>query len=280
MIAVGLLAGGGVWNAAVQAQSSDPGVDREEAGAVESEASPGEGSTAREPAGDRFDRRREALRRFAEERERRSLRPSADRAEFPRRVSPESRPDAGERPSPDWRGREDGAPPRRGREHHGAAEPLTDEQVKRRLEILRQFRPELAERIEAAYETNPERVKRALGQPWLRSLARAAQADPEATGLAVGDRVYDFQSRELARELDEARRVGDQERVEAIRAELREVVAKHFDIRQQLREQMLQRMERRLEQLRERVQERAAKREQLIDSRLEELVGTHDEAGW
>lgn len=100
--------------------------------------------------------------------------------------------------------------------------------------------------------------------------------DPEMTALNRSDFELDQQTRELA----DALRGAKKDDREKIRAELTEVVNKHFDIRQKRRELQIKRMEDELKKLHEAMTKRNEAKEQIIKRRLAELVGNEDDLGF
>lgn len=100
--------------------------------------------------------------------------------------------------------------------------------------------------------------------------------DPEMAALNRSDFELDQQTRELA----DALRGAKKDDREKIRAELTEVVNKHFDIRQKRRELQIKRMEDELKKLHEAMTKRNEAKEQIIKRRLAELVGNEDDLGF
>ncbi len=160
--------------------------------------------------------------------------------------------------------------------------PLTEEEVEQVLAILQELHPEMAERLTEARKYSPERVQRLLKMmgPRINELRRLKEHDPEMFELKKQDIVLGRETRELAAELREARQRGDEKAVQQSTARMRELVRKHFDVRQQMKVHELEAIERRLEMLREQLKERAAQREQVIESRVEELTGQTDTPPW
>lgn len=100
--------------------------------------------------------------------------------------------------------------------------------------------------------------------------------DPEMAALNRSDFELDQQTRELA----DALRGAKKDDREKIRAELTEVVNKHFDIRQKRRELQIKRMEDELKKLHEAMTKWNEAKEQIIKRRLAELVGNEDDLGF
>jgi hypothetical protein len=100
--------------------------------------------------------------------------------------------------------------------------------------------------------------------------------DPEMAALNRAEYDLDQQTRDLADKLRGMKK-GDGEK---IKAEITEVVTKHFDVRQQRRELQIKRMEDELKKLRESMTRRNDSKEQIIKKRLAELVGNEDDLGF
>jgi len=93
--------------------------------------------------------------------------------------------------------------------------------------------------------------------------------DPEMRDLLRQDTEMDHKTRELAVRIHESR---GEERTK-LKAELSELVNKHFDVRQKRRELQLKRMEDELQRLREAISSRNKSRESIVTSHMKELIG-------
>lgn len=100
--------------------------------------------------------------------------------------------------------------------------------------------------------------------------------DPEMAALNRSEYDLDQQTRELADKLRGAKK----EDRDKIKAEISEVVTKHFDVRQKRRELQIKRMDDELKKLREAVTRRNDSKDQIIKKRLAELVGNEDDLGF
>jgi chromosome segregation ATPase len=197
---------------------------------------------------------------------------------------------ANEKPADDpWGPPEDG--PRRvekphdNQEHSGRFRrgrgPLTEERIEEYKQILLDVRPDLAERLEKLDVDRPEAFRRFLRTaPWLFRLRHVKQIDEPRYALMVEDLKLAHRSRETAQAYRAAREGNDKAKADELQAELRELVAQHFDVRQQLRERELAYLEQRLQELREQLKDREAKKQQLIDQRLKELATRRDRPEW
>ncbi len=101
--------------------------------------------------------------------------------------------------------------------------------------------------------------------------------DPEMMKLAQADAEAEHATRELA---EQFRRTSSEEDKKKIRDKLAEVVAKHFQIRQEQRELALKRLEKQLNHLREVIAKRTEAKEAIIKNRMNQLIGEPDDLGF
>lgn len=102
------------------------------------------------------------------------------------------------------------------------------------------------------------------------------QDDPEMAALQRSDYDLEEQTQELAEQLRSAKK----EDKEKLRAQITEVISKHFDVRQSRRDLQIKRMEDELKKLREAMTKRNDSRDQIIKRRLAELAGSEDDLGF
>ena len=107
-----------------------------------------------------------------------------------------------------------------------------------------------------------------LGGP-AQDLRRLAQDDPEMHDLLMADNDLDRQALEKAGQLRNA----NSETRGKLKAELAEIVGKHFEARQKRRELQLKRMEEEIQRLRDAIQARNDAREDIVNKRITELTG-------
>ena len=93
--------------------------------------------------------------------------------------------------------------------------------------------------------------------------------DPEMRDLMKQDAEMDRKTHELSMRIHELR--GDDRN--KMKAELQELVNKHFDVRQKRRELQLKRMEDELQRLREAISSRNKSRESIVTNHMKELIG-------
>jgi hypothetical protein len=108
-----------------------------------------------------------------------------------------------------------------------------------------------------------------LGMGPGQDLRRLAQDDPEMHDLLVADNDLDRQALEKAGQLRNA----TSESRDKLKAELAEIVGKHFEARQKRRELQLKRMEEEIQRLRDAIQARNEAREDIVNKRITELTG-------
>jgi hypothetical protein len=99
------------------------------------------------------------------------------------------------------------------------------------------------------------------------------QNDPEMFKLLQADNNLDRECRELA---DQFQRAPKDQR-EAIKQKLEKAVTAHFEVRQQRRALDLKRLEEELKRLREMIDKKNEARQQMVNSRVLELLGEQDE---
>ena len=101
--------------------------------------------------------------------------------------------------------------------------------------------------------------------------------DPEMRRFFEEEGLLDRQSHELADQIRRAAKTDDKKDLET---KLRATVERHFMLRQERREHELKRLEEQLDRLRQGVAERTQKKAELIQRRIDELVGNPKEVGF
>lgn len=119
----------------------------------------------------------------------------------------------------------------------------------------------------------PTRGRRPMGERPQRGFQdefdQLRQRDPQMAALIQQDMELERASMELA---EQYRRAGPDRR-EEIRRELAELVAKHFEVRQQRRELEIVRLKEQLERLQASLKRRADNKETVINQRVAQLLG-------
>jgi len=136
--------------------------------------------------------------------------------------------------------------------------------------------PLLKERMEMARQLFQNRrfeegreVLRATGRQ-LREMKELKERDPERFKLQMRIAELDRQSNELGQKV---RRATEEDAKKQATAELKEVLNKLFDLRQEEREKNVQQIERDLKELRGSLEQRKAKRDEIIQHRFDQLTG-------
>jgi hypothetical protein len=164
-------------------------------------------------------------------------------------------------------------PPRQSKE-------LTEQQQENKDEVVRFIRehfPEKAARLNQLKRGNPELFKRKrqeLAQE-VRRLLELKERDPSAFQVQLDEMRLRDELQRLAREA-RGLAAGSRERQEAEK-QLREAVRKSFDLRQKLKEAEVADLRRRLQELEGSLSRRTERRDQLINERTQELLGSGEE---
>jgi len=164
-------------------------------------------------------------------------------------------------------------PPRSGK-------AMTEQQVERKDEVVRFIRehfPERAARLEELKRRDPEefRKRRQELAGEIRRLLDLKEKDPATFRVQLEEMRLRDELQRLAREA-RGLAAGSRERQEAEKA-LRDAVRKSFELRQKVKEAELQELRKRLQDLEGSLSRRAERREQLIEERTQELLGSGTE---
>lgn len=172
----------------------------------------------------------------------------------------------------------EGMPPMRspiGQAYVGPIPDLTDELLTEVMAVIADLDEPLHARLSTAMERNPEAVRSRLQAdlPRWMTAVELKRNDPELYQINVRDRRLAQETGRLVGEFHAARRAGDTDKVDALRARIETLVADHFDVRQKLRERDLAQLQQRLEFLRAQVQQRRERRQEVIRQHLQQLFG-------
>jgi hypothetical protein len=105
----------------------------------------------------------------------------------------------------------------------------------------------------------------------------AMDDDPEMTELAQSENALAGEASEIIARYGETDNAAEQK---VLAAELRQVLAKQFDVQKQRRELELARIEERVRRLREQIKKRDEARETIIDRRLAQMIDDAEGLGW
>ena len=112
-----------------------------------------------------------------------------------------------------------------------------------------------------------------------RGFGSMQKSDPEMYKLLAKDRELEQETMALIKQIRRApaepQENSDQTQ-EEIKEQLKKVVARHFEVRQERRQLELMRMEKELQRLKEAIQRRQAVRDDIINSRIMRLTGEKD----
>lgn len=159
---------------------------------------------------------------------------------------------------------------------------ITDQEIKDILAVLRDLNPTMAERLHRALMQNREQARRmlAMARDRVKEMVEARRNDPELYKLRVQDFRLTQRTRMVARRARQADLDGNQRDARRLIVELKNIIREHFDVRQTMREHELHRLELRLDAMRKQLQQRAESREQLIQKRIDEVLGDGEQPQW
>lgn len=143
------------------------------------------------------------------------------------------------------------------------------------LNVLADIDADLVARIRKLKERNPDKAWELLRPHYdeVRRLTDMRQTDAIGYELRVRDIRLTRESRDLSEQIIKARARRDVKAEKAALEQLREVVDSHFEARQDLRRHEVELFERKLMRMREAIAERDRKRDQIIDAKVEDLIG-------
>lgn len=190
------------------------------------------------------------------------------------------------RPMPPMRDGERGGPERRG-QLPGNPQMDFDSVLRREIgphmEAFKEFGEPLKDRIEQARRLFQER-RFEEGRDMLRGIAAQAremrelkQRDPERFRQQQQMAELERRSIELGQKI---RHATEEEAKKQAATELKEMLNKLFDLRQQEREKSLQQLENEVKEVREALERRKAKRDEMIKHRFDQLTGRADVMEW
>jgi len=150
-------------------------------------------------------------------------------------------------------------------------------------EALKEFGDAMKDRIQQAQRLFQER-RFEEGRDMLRGIAAQAremrelkQRDPERFRMQQQMAELERRSVEMGQKV---RRAPDEEAKKQATAELKEMLTKLFELRQQEREKSLQQLEREVKEVREALEKRKARRDEMIQHRFDQLTGRAEVMEW
>jgi hypothetical protein len=174
------------------------------------------------------------------------------------------------------RGRPGGERDRDG-DRPGKREPLSVDQVEEALATLRAMHgdklPSWMERIEKQAKEDPEAAAKSLSRfPRIREMMEAREHRPEEFALQAKQGQLMREVFPLVRELKQAQRDEDQDKINELKPQIRERIEKLFQVRLELKEIEIQRIREKLARAEKELSEIEADSDSLIDQKMEEIL--------
>lgn len=165
--------------------------------------------------------------------------------------------------------------------HNRPMHELSPEAIDHAIEIIKLMHPDMHERLDHAQQHNPVRLKQMIQRrPIVQHLVELRRIDPEMFELRIREIQLKHITEQLAEQYRHKAKQGQEQEAQDLQNQLKEMVAEHFEVRQELRAQKVHRIERELAQLGGEIQQRSQKRNELIQKRVDKLVGETQEPTW
>ena len=160
-------------------------------------------------------------------------------------------------------------------DRRGRRQPMTDAEVESARQIIAELYPELAARMDALYEESPDKLRRTIEKRFsrVRFLVKLQERNPAMFELRMSDIRLGRETHALAQRVKQAHLDDDKKTYKALYAELEDKLAAHFDVKQRVRQAELDLLRQRVEELEADLEDRDDERDDLIEQRLNELVG-------
>jgi len=142
------------------------------------------------------------------------------------------------------------------------------EQERRVLEFVKEHFPNVWERIEKQRRGNMEKFRYTLREfgPAILRLMDAMSRNPELGKVMMEDYKLELEIRDLIRRYHAEAATSDEK--DSLKSQLRELLARQFDVRQQRRKLEIEALQKRIDEQKKRIQERERNKQALIDSEL------------
>jgi len=156
---------------------------------------------------------------------------------------------------------------------------MTPEDENKTLEYLKSFDQDLYEELLSIKDSRPEFFRRTLSRIYreMHYLKRLKEEDPDRYENVLEEKKLEKTTKDLAKKY---RKSEDRSEKEKIKAELNELLYKLFEYRQMNRQYEINRLEERLQLLKEDMEERVNNKEEIIENRLDKLIGDNDSLKW
>jgi hypothetical protein len=148
---------------------------------------------------------------------------------------------------------------------------ITDEDVAQIMAFVGENMPWLKPELEKLKETDQARFRQVCRHMRfdIAQLKNLKESDPEAFKNAIEERLLRARAGELAVKI---RAATDAVERDALKADLRKVIDQLFDKETLVRNAQIREVEKRLDVLRKDLQDRAAKRDEIVEKRVDDMV--------
>lgn len=148
--------------------------------------------------------------------------------------------------------------------------------VEEQLEILKQEDPELYQRLIELREKNPKKFRHHIEEAMRerQKLEELKQQDPELYNRVVEERKLERRVDNLVAAI---RRAKGKEQ-EPLKTELRDILNRLFDLREQARLREIEEVKKRVHEMEQQIQARRANKAIIVEQRMQEILG--EEGGW
>lgn len=146
------------------------------------------------------------------------------------------------------------------------------------MAFLREHAGELAERIDSVQAEDPRRADAFIArlEPRICEITAAQETDPDLASILTREFTLGIDLMDVGGQIVRARSAGDTDRLEGLRARMRELATEHVDLRLQRRAHEIATLEARLDALRADLEEQRNQRDDLID----QFAERSESEGW
>ncbi len=165
----------------------------------------------------------------------------------------------------------------------GPGGPISDEHVDAIVEVLKDADPDYAVKVEKARKENPGAGQKLIGTmgPRLMQMVQLKKNDPDMYKLRIEEFKMFRTAETLSTDIRNAPADAKADpKIAAKEKELKELLSKLFDLRQQMREKELQRLEKKVVDLREGINRRKANKDSILAERYKEMTEKSVDKDW
>jgi hypothetical protein len=155
---------------------------------------------------------------------------------------------------------------------------LGEAQIDAIIDVLKDADPEAAAKVEKARKNNLDDVRETIAPKGMQlfQMVQLKKNDPEIYAL----RIEEYKLNRKIEGIAEGIRKGDGKVDAEKEKEIKELLAKQFDLRQQTREKELQRLEKKVLEVREGINRRKADKERILKERLKTVTEKPGDKDW